>query len=60
MRTHWYHTPILTVLVAIQWLGNLFKPKAKQKPVASASRWSDTVMAEAMDSTFGHQQKCIK
>jgi len=56
MKTHWYNTPILVVLVAIQWLGNLFKPKAKPKPVASASRWSDSVMAEAMDSTFGDRK----
>jgi hypothetical protein len=51
MKIHWYQILVLLVINAWLWLTGLFK--SKPKPVASASRWSDTVMAEAMDSTMG-------
>ncbi len=47
--------PVILLANFIELVRNLFK--SKPKPVASASRWSDTVMAEAMDSTFNTEQK---
>jgi hypothetical protein len=46
--------PVILLANFIEWVRNPFKPKPK--PVASASRWPDTVMAEAMDSTFGDRK----
>jgi len=51
MKIHWYQAPILAIAALASWAANLFK--SKPEPTSSASRWSDTVMAEAMDSTIG-------
>jgi hypothetical protein len=51
MKIQWYQIPILLAINAWLWLTGLFK--SKPKPPEPISRWSETVMAEAMDSTFG-------
>jgi hypothetical protein len=55
MKIHWYQIPILLAINAWLWLTGLFK--SKPKPPTPISQWSDTVMAEAMDSTFNKKQK---
>ena len=60
MKTHWYYVPFILLANAVTWVANLFKSKPKPKPQTSLSRWSDTVvsdaMAEAMDSTMGNNK----
>jgi hypothetical protein len=51
MKIKWYQIPVLLLINEWLWLAGLFKPKPK--PPAPISQWSDTVRAEAMDSTIG-------